>query len=93
MTPTKAYYENRNWDEWVNSQDLHLIDYVNAMKAVCQKKSVNCIDFYSNSGFNPIDVNMRAAMSSDGLHPNEKGHEKLARYSYSTIRNQLITYD
>lgn len=93
MTPTKAYYEDHNWDEWGNSQGLHLIDYVNAMKAVCQVKSVECVDLYSDSGYNPIDVNVRAAMSSDGLHPNEKGHEKLARCSYSTIRNQVITYD
>lgn len=90
MTPTKAYYEDHNWDEWENKQGLHLIDYVNAMKAVCQVKSVECVDLYSDSGYNPIDVNMRAVMSSDGLHPNAVGHEKLARCSYETIRSNVI---
>ena len=90
MTPTKAYYEDHNWDEWTNSQDLHLIDYVNAMKAVCQNKSVNCIDLYSNSGYNPIDENIRTVMSSDGLHPNAVGHEKIARYGYPVIRANVL---
>lgn len=57
-------------------------DYTQALKAVCERRSVPFLDLYTESGLRPWDTNVQAqAYSKDrlpGVHPDETGHAILA---------------
>lgn len=55
-----------------------LKDYVDALKAVCEKYSVPIIDTYAMYGLNPAISSISTAYMPDGLHPNAGGHKLLA---------------
>ena len=54
-------------------------DYTNALKAVCERRSVPFLNMYTESGLRPWDSNFVAlAYSHDslhGVHPDETGHK------------------
>jgi len=52
-----------------------LADYANALKSICAKRGIKVIDLF---GMNPLDPEDPAVIP-DGLHPNDAGHEVLAR--------------
>lgn len=60
-----------------------ITEYVDAIKNVCAKWSIPCLDLYSNGGFTPEVAEFKVAYTGsespgDGLHPNAKGHALLA---------------
>lgn len=52
--------------------------YVNAIKEVANKYGVLFIDLYNESGFQVYNATFRAKFITDGIHPNENGHKRLA---------------
>ena len=52
-----------------------LQDYVEPLRAICVERKVDIIDLFT---INPLDPNDRDLVP-DGLHPNDKGHEILAK--------------
>ena len=77
MTPLHRDLE----DYLINPQGLRrapLIDYVNAIREVCEYYSIPVLDLYKNSGMQPaIEINKQIYMP-DGLHPSAKGAERIA---------------
>lgn len=56
-----------------------LSDYVAAIRHVAEEYSLPVLDLYAGGGIQPSIDAQRAALCPDGLHPNDAGHERLAR--------------
>lgn len=89
MTPIHrafACFGNGNiqYDEmYSNNKGLYIDDYVNAIRKCADIWAIKLIDLYRESGLYPInDLNAKeyfCDISTDRLHPNAKGHEKIAK--------------
>ncbi|WP_274355242.1 SGNH/GDSL hydrolase family protein [Ligilactobacillus salivarius] len=63
-----------------------------AIKEVCEDRSIPVLDLFHNSGFNiPNEQTRLTYFYNDGnlVHPNDKGHEILAKKIISWIRNNF----
>lgn len=66
----------------VNNQGYTLEQLVDRIKEVCSEYSIPVLDLYRSSGLRPWNADINAkyfscsqAVSGDGLHPNQLGHE------------------
>ena len=55
-----------------------LADYVRAMKEITEFYGIPTLDLYATSGIQPAVVGAPDTMTTDGLHPNDKGAERIA---------------
>ena len=55
-----------------------LSDYVRAIREVTEYYGIPTLDLYATSGIQPAVVGAVDTMTSDGLHPNDKGAERIA---------------
>ena len=86
ITPTHRYGRGTSgilgtaftYDYIPNGRGASLKDYVDAIKAVCERHSVPVIDLYQISGIDPSVTEVRSKYMPDGLHPNAAGHQKIA---------------
>lgn len=86
ITPTHRYGRGTSgilgtaftYDYIPNGRGHNLKDYVDAIKAVCERHSVPVIDLFNISGLDPSISEIRSKYMPDGLHPNAAGHEKIA---------------
>ena len=97
LTPIhRAYFycgdDNVQPDEtWPNRIGLYLDSYVEAVKEAAHVWSVNVIDLHAVSGLFPLQDGEAELFYNDTdidrLHPNEKGHERLAEVLlYQTLQ-------
>ncbi len=70
MTPIHRITENNP----SRPEGRILADYVDAIRAICKKRSVALIDLFEINPLDPADPEL----VPDGLHPGDKGHEVLA---------------
>ncbi len=89
LTPIHRKDENH----LINSRGFRtggkLCDYVQAEKEVCQKYGIALLDLYSTSGICPdIPVNYEL-YTIDGLHPNDKGHRRIADRLLQFLKYQI----
>lgn len=65
----------------VYHHSLKLLDYVNAIIQVAGYYGIPVLDLYNKSGLYPYPYTGACAktLMPDGLHPNEAGHEIIAR--------------
>lgn len=90
-TPLQASISGKSSDIQ-NSQNLSLQDYRKAIIEVAEKYSVPCIDLYAMSGMNfAHNVDERNYYSTDGVHPNDIGHQKLYERVLKSIQNILVS--
>lgn len=95
ITPTHRYGRGTSgilgtaftYDYIPNGRGHNLKDYVDAIKAVCERHSVPVIDLFNISGIDPSVSEMRSKYMPDGLHPNEAGHEKIASIIAAALEN------
>lgn len=95
ITPTHRYGRGTSgilgtaftYDYIPNGQGHNLKDYVDAIKAVCERHSVPVIDLFNISGIDPSISEVRSKYMPDGLHPNEAGHEKIASIIAASIED------
>ncbi|EPM7558102.1 SGNH/GDSL hydrolase family protein [Enterococcus faecium] len=67
-------------DDWKNSLGLDLHDYMDAEKKALSQMMIPYADFMVKGGvMDPINPAFRKAMMSEGLHPNEVGHQWIAQ--------------
>lgn len=59
-----------------NTAGHKLRDYLDAMEWVSDRESLKYVDLYKSAGINMININ---TYTTDGLHPNELGYEKIAK--------------
>ena len=95
ITPTHRYGRGTSgilgtaftYDYIPNGRGHNLKDYVDAIKAVCERHSVAVIDLFNISGIDPSISEVRSKYMPDGLHPNEAGHEKIASIIAASIED------
>jgi len=78
------------YDSVPNGAGHTLEDYANAIKAVCEKYSVDVIDLYELCDLDPSLDMTREQYMEDGLHPNALGHNYIANileYWFTEIGN------
>lgn len=66
-----------------------LWDYVRIIKETATYFGFPVIDLFATSGLQPNIDYIREAYTADGLHPNDAGHEILARRVDAALRNLL----
>ena len=67
--------------------EFELIDYVNAIKENAEYYSFPVLDLWSVSGLQPAVPIIRETFMPDGLHPGDKGYEKLCQIVLKFIEN------
>lgn len=82
-TPAKEKFTKHNGRTYPNSFQLNgqyhsQIDYVNAIKQVCDRFSIPVIDLYSISGISPFLAAQQPLMP-DGLHYTAEAYQLLAK--------------
>ena len=85
MLPIKR----ENWATATNSISKKLEDYNDIIKEVCIAKGVVYFDGF-DVFLNPSIAGNKSIFVPDGLHPNSKGHERIARAIYNTVRQAYI---
>lgn len=82
MTPLHRESENTP-----NAHGKKLIDYVEIIKSAAAYYSLPVIDLWSMSGIQPRVPIIKEKFCPDGLHPNDKGHEKIAEFVGNYLSN------
>ena len=78
MTPLHRINEQRLTGDGYKPAMLPLKGYVDIIREVAEKYSIPVLDLYKNAGIYPDFEEHRVAYAPDGLHPNDRGHRKLA---------------
>lgn len=65
--------------------DLSLKSYVKAIKQVAEYYDLSVLDLFENDGCSVFDD----SLLSDGLHPNNDGHRKIARFIIDFLENNF----
>ena len=81
MAPARrANDEKISWEQPDGSRAAYpLLVYVDAVKEVCAKRGVPCLDLYHTLGIDPNVESEREAYAPDGLHFNDEGHAFIAQ--------------
>lgn len=70
--------------ESTNTAGYKLIDYVEAIRKIAIMYSLPVLDLYNNSGINTKNL---PTYTNDGLHPNDKGYERIAELAIPFLNN------
>lgn len=82
------YANEKNWqctEDYTNSCGIYLDEYINSVKEAGSIWAVPVIDLNSLCGLYPMtDAHAQYFKNgdTDRLHPNDKGHERIARTLY-----------
>lgn len=79
ITPTHRLEEERLINERGIRNVATLADYVNAERQVAEYYSLPLLDLYAASSLNPSVKKTQELYMPDGLHPNDAGHELIAK--------------
>ena len=85
ITPTPWHYKN------LVPQNENT--YVNAIINIARHRGIPCLDLFHESGLRPWDETFRSiaySNDSNGVHPDEYGHEMIAPIIYEFIKKLLI---
>ncbi|MBO4283276.1 MAG: SGNH/GDSL hydrolase family protein [Clostridia bacterium] len=77
MTPLHRKSEDATINE-IRIPCHPLRDYVAAIREVCAEYSIPVLDLFAEAGIQPKIEEQRVAFCPDGLHPNDRGAEKIA---------------
>ena len=92
ITPLHRHSENFDkcdtniCDGETKTSNLHLRDYVNAIKDICEMYSIPVLDLWSNLGIQPKIKAHQDLYMPDGLHPSPKGAERIAEHLAAFLR-------
>ena len=67
-----------NESRMVNGRHRRLVDYVDAISAVCAYYSIPVLDLYRTSGLQPEVEVLKNIYMPDGLHPSDAGAKRIA---------------
>ena len=77
MTPLHRKSEDATENE-VGLPCRPLREYVAVIKEICAEYSIPVLDLFATAGIQPRIEEQRIAFCPDGLHPNDRGAEKIA---------------
>ena len=92
------YANEKNWqctEDYTYQCGIYLEEYINAVKDAGNIWAVSVIDLNSTSGLFPMMdeyVQYFKDGSNDRLHPNDKGHERIARTLYYQLSALPCTF-
>ena len=86
MTPLHRLTENATVNEF-GQPTPPLIEYVKAIRQVCEQYSLPVLDLFKVSGMQPSVEIIQQTYMPDGLHPSNAGEEKIAKLLYQFLRN------
>ncbi|PCS00285.1 hypothetical protein RU85_GL000705 [Lactococcus garvieae] len=66
-------------DQWKNTLNNNLHDYMDAQKIACNDLGLPYADFMRPDLMEPMNPAFRKKMMPEGLHPNEIGHQMIAQ--------------
>ena len=78
MTPLHRIGENASFAREI-PKNLSLADYVDVLREVAEYYSIPVLDLFASSGMQPNVAVQNETYFTDGLHPNDKGHEHIAK--------------
>ena len=78
--------ENHNT---VNKYGKTLKDYRDIILKTCEALSIPCIDLYKESGIYVFNSEFKTTYIPDGLHPNKKGHKKIANKVINEVKKYI----
>ncbi len=89
-TPYGEIYDfaKRGWpNAYTNTQGLTTRDYAEAVRVVCKRWGLPCVDVQANAGWNAL--NIRTYLNDDGalLHPNATGAARVAEVVIGNFRS------
>lgn len=91
MTPmkNKFVYPTKNYPDSFsfNKVNLKQVDYVNAIKKVCDYYSIPVLDMYKESGISPYSECQVKLYMPDKLHYNKEGYSRLAKKIAEYLNN------
>lgn len=80
---TDTQRDNANYDvNYVNSAGCRMEDYVNALISIANMYGIPVCDWYHKSGINAFNLD---EYTSDGLHLNAAGYERVAMLTVHTL--------
>lgn len=79
MTPLHRLGEDKLYDDNGHRHIASLEEYVDAIIDICGYYAVPVLDLYRVSGLQPEVPVLQEMYMPDGLHPNDAGHERIAR--------------
>lgn len=86
MTPLHRATENATVNKF-GQPTPPLIEYVKAIRQVCEQYSLPVLDLFKVSGMQPSVEIIQQTYMPDGLHPSNAGAEKIAKLLYQFLRN------
>ncbi len=86
MTPLHRLTENATVNKY-GQPTPPLIEYVKAIRQVCEQYSLPVLDLFKVSGMQPSVEIIQQTYMPDGLHPSNAGAEKIAKLLYQFLRN------
>ncbi|MBR2375233.1 MAG: SGNH/GDSL hydrolase family protein [Clostridia bacterium] len=86
MTPLHRLTENETVNKY-GQPTPPLIEYVKAIRQVCEQYSLPVLDLFKVSGMQPSVEIIQQTYMPDGLHPSNAGAEKIAKLLYQFLRN------
>ena len=87
MTPLHRSHEEESTFNTKNPDSLPLIEYVRIIREVAEKYALPVLDLFQMSGIYPTVQAVRDAYLPDGLHPNDRGHARLAGIVEQFLKN------
>lgn len=85
MTPLHRSDENRP----IGKEGVVLADYADAIRRAANSFSVPVLDLYAQAGIYPDIAVSRERYAPDGLHPNDRGHGKIADMIEAFLRGSV----
>lgn len=86
ITPTHRINENLELNEFGIRHVTNLRGYVNIIREVAEKYGLPIVDFYAELGICPEIKEQMDTYMPDGLHPSDKGNEKMAELFMEKIK-------
>ncbi len=89
LTPLHRLGENKLVNE-IGLDRVPLASYVSAIREMANGFSLPVLDLFAISGMQPEISEQNKLYFTDGLHPNDLGHKKIAGMLENFIRNQIF---
>ena len=85
ITPTL-----QNHSDCVHDEGIDVTTFATAMKEVCYREGVLCLDAHSDLGINPYYDD---SYTTDGLHLNDLGNELLGKWIAKQVKNNVVIFE
>ena len=89
LTPLHRVTENELVNE-IGLDRVPLESYAAAIREMANRFSLPVLDLFAMSGMQPLVSEQNELYFSDGLHPNDTGHKKVARMLETFMKNLIF---